>query len=44
MPEGILGLARRLRQPAGFHDTAAAHEARAGETPRSAGVAGGPEP
>jgi branched-chain amino acid transport system permease protein len=28
MPEGILGVVRRLRQPAGFHDTEAAQGAR----------------
>lgn len=44
MPEGILGVARRLRQPAGFHDTAAAHEARAGDVPSPAGTANEPEP
>jgi ABC-type branched-subunit amino acid transport system permease subunit len=31
MPEGILGVVRRLRQPAGFHDASAAQVARAGE-------------
>lgn len=31
MPEGILGVVRRLRQPAGFHDTGAAQAARAEE-------------
>jgi branched-chain amino acid transport system permease protein len=44
MPEGILGVVRRLREPAGFHDTGAANEARAGETPRPAGIAGEGEP
>jgi branched-chain amino acid transport system permease protein len=32
MPEGILGLARRLRRPETFHDTAAAEAARRGES------------
>jgi hypothetical protein len=36
MPEGILGVIRRLRQPAGFHDTEAAHAARKGEPVASA--------
>ncbi|HET8577910.1 MAG TPA: branched-chain amino acid ABC transporter permease [Methylomirabilota bacterium] len=31
MPEGILGLVQRLRQPAGFHDTREAESARTGE-------------
>jgi branched-chain amino acid transport system permease protein len=31
MPEGILGVWRRVRQPRGFHDTAAAQSARADE-------------
>jgi len=44
MPEGILGVARRLRQPAGFHDTAAADGARAGDASRPAGAANEPEP
>jgi hypothetical protein len=39
MPEGILGLAGRLRPPAEFHDTGAANEAA-----RSAGVARELEP
>ncbi|HEV8458098.1 MAG TPA: branched-chain amino acid ABC transporter permease [Methylomirabilota bacterium] len=30
MPEGILGLVKRLRQPAGFHDTREAEAARTG--------------
>jgi hypothetical protein len=30
MPEGILGVIRRLRQPAGFHDTSAAETVRTG--------------
>ena len=34
MPEGILGVVRRLRQPAGFHDTGAAQAARAREASR----------
>jgi len=33
MPEGILGLVRRLRQPAAFHDTREAEAARAGDNP-----------
>jgi branched-chain amino acid transport system permease protein len=36
MPEGILGIVRRLRQPAGFHDTGAAQAARADEPVGSA--------
>jgi hypothetical protein len=32
MPEGILGVVRRLRQPAGFHDTGVAQAARARES------------
>jgi hypothetical protein len=36
MPEGILGVVRRLRQPAGFHDTEAAQAARRGESAASA--------
>jgi hypothetical protein len=31
MPEGILGVVRRLRQPAGFHDAEAAQAGRRGE-------------
>ncbi len=33
MPEGILGVVKRLRQPAGFHDTREAEAARAGHDP-----------
>jgi branched-chain amino acid transport system permease protein len=33
MPEGILGLVKRLRQPAAFHDTREAEAARAGDGP-----------
>ena len=32
LPEGILGLVQRFRQPAGFHDTRAAEAARTGDT------------
>ena len=31
MPEGILGVIRRVRRPAGFHDTRAADAAKGGE-------------
>lgn len=46
MPEGILGVVRRLRQPAGFHDTGMAQAARARESPTPAppGVPGEGEP
>jgi branched-chain amino acid transport system permease protein len=33
MPEGILGLVKRLRQPAAFHDTREAEAARTGHEP-----------
>ena len=36
LPEGILGLVQRARQPRSFHDTQAAEAARAGETPAAA--------
>jgi hypothetical protein len=36
MPEGILGVVRRLRQPAGFHDTEAARATRGDEPVASA--------
>jgi hypothetical protein len=39
MPEGILGVVRRFRQPVGFHDTDAAQAARRGES----AVPGAPE-
>jgi branched-chain amino acid transport system permease protein len=32
LPEGILGLVQRFRQPAGFHDTGAAEAARTRDT------------
>jgi branched-chain amino acid transport system permease protein len=47
MPEGILGVVRRLRQPTGFHDTEAARAARgdgaaASAASGAAGERGGP--
>ncbi len=33
LPEGILGLVQRFRQPVGFHDTRAAEAARTGDAP-----------
>jgi len=33
MPEGILGLVKRLRQPGAFHDTREAEAARTGHEP-----------
>ena len=38
LPEGILGLVKRVRQPASFHDTQAAAEAGAEETPATTSV------
>ena len=44
MPEGILGVVRRLRQPAGFHDTKAARVARGDEPVASAPSGASEEP
>lgn len=41
MPEGILGLVKRLRTPAAFHDTTAAETARREEGPAPPAPAGG---
>jgi branched-chain amino acid transport system permease protein len=41
MPEGILGVVRRVRRPAGFHDTVEAHAARSREAgPAASGAPG----